>query len=169
MLSKVVAKALNKQVTAENFSSHYYLAMASWCDTHALPGSAKFLYVHAEQERTHMMKLFHYINDTGGHALVESFKSPPEDFNSIEQIFKLVAQNEKAITGQINDLVNLCLEEKDHSTFNFLQWYVAEQHEEEKLFRDLLDLMKRTGTDGRGLYFIDKEIGGLANKVTVKG
>lgn len=166
MLSKKIQKALNAQVTSENVSAHYYLARASWCDTHALPGSAKFLYVHAEQERIHMMKLFHYINDTGGHAIVEPFKNPSDDFKSIDQVFKLVAENEKKITHEINDLVDLCLAEKDHSTFNFLQWYVAEQHEEEKLFRDLLDLMKRTGTDGRGLYFIDKEIGSIANKVT---
>ncbi|HRK60971.1 MAG TPA: ferritin [Candidatus Omnitrophota bacterium] len=165
MLSKKIEKALNVQITSENSSAHYYLAMASWCDVNGLPGAARFLYSHAEQERTHMTKLFHYINGTGGHAVVNSFKAPPAIFKSIEQIFKLVYENEKEITGQINDLVDLCLSEKDHSTFNFLQWYVAEQHEEEKLFRDVLDLIKRTGTDGRGLYFIDKEIGSLSNKV----
>ena len=163
MLSKKIQKALNAQVTSENDSAHNYLAMASWCEVNALPGSAKFLYVHAEQERTHMLKLFHYINATGGHAVVEPFKNPSDIFKSIDQVFKLVAENEKKVTSQINSLVDLCLVEKDHSTFNFLQWYVAEQHEEEKLFRDLLELMKRTGTDGRGLYFIDKEIGSLAN------
>lgn len=166
MLSKKIEKALNTQVTSENYSAHYYLSIASWCETHALPGAAKFLYLHADQERAHMMKLFHYINDTGGHAIVEPFQVPPAAFKSIEQVFKLVFENEKKITGQINGLVDLCLVEKDHSTFNFLQWYVAEQHEEEKLFRDILDLISRTGTDGKGLYFIDKEIGGLVNKVT---
>lgn len=168
MLSKKIAKALNGQITSENTSAHYYLAMASWCEANALPGCAQFLYSHAEQERTHMMKLFHYINDTGGHAVVETFKAPPSEFKSVEQVFKLVFENEKDITGEINKLVDLCLEEKDHSSFNFLQWYVAEQHEEEKLFRDILDLITRTGTDGRGLYFIDKEIGGRADKVASK-
>jgi len=166
MLSKKIEKALNAQVTSENYSAHYYLAMASWCEVKGLPGSARFLYSHAEQEREHMLKLFHYINGTGGHAIVDSFKAPVGDFQSVEKVFKLVFENEKNVTSQINDLVDLCLTEKDHSTFNFLQWYVAEQHEEEKLFRDLLDLIKRTGTDGRGLYFIDKEIGALASKVS---
>ena len=83
MLSQKLQDALNKQIGDENYASHYYLAMASWCDTHALPGSAKFLYAHAEQERTHMMKLFHYINDTGGHAFVEPFKNPGDDYKSI--------------------------------------------------------------------------------------
>ena len=162
MLSKKIQKALNTQVTSENASAHYYLAMASWCDTHALPGSAKFLYVHAEQERTHMMKLFHYINDTGGHAFVEPFKNPSDDFKSIDQVFKLVAENEKKITDQINDLVDLCLAEKDHSTFNFLQWYVAEQHEEEKLFRTVLEKINLLGPDdSRGLYWIDRELASL--------
>ena len=168
MLSKRIEKALNAQVTSENYSAHYYLAMASWSEVNGLPGAARFLYSHAEQERAHMLKLFYYINGTGGHALVAAFKAPTADFLSIEKVFKLVSENEKMVTGQINDLVDLCLAEKDHSTFNFLQWYVAEQHEEEKLFRDILDLIKRTGTDGRGLYFIDKEIGSLANKVITK-
>ena len=55
--------------------------------------------------------------------------------------------------------MKLCLEEGDYSSFNFLQWYVAEQHEEEHLFSRILDLIKITGLEGKGIYFVDKEIG----------
>ncbi len=163
MLSNKIQDALNKQIGEENYASHYYLSMASWCDKNGLHGSARFLYVHAEQERTHMMKLFRYVNDAGGHALVGALKEPPHDFKSLSDVMELVLKHEKQVTQSINTLVESCLSEKDYSTFNFLQWYVAEQHEEERLFMSILDIIKIAGTEGRGLFFIDKEIAGLAD------
>lgn len=164
MLSKKIEKALNDQLARENTASHLYLSMASWCDKSGLHGSAGFLYGHAEQERLHMMKLLHYVNDAGGYGVVQAVEAPPADYKSLEEIFKTVYKHEVAITKEINRLVDLCLSESDHSSFNFLQWYVAEQHEEERLFMHILDVIKITGVEGRGLFFIDKEIAGLKHK-----
>ena len=164
MLSEKIAKALNAQIVAENYASHYYLSMASWCDNTGLRGSAAFLYSHADQEREHMMKLFHYVNDAGGHAQVSSVQKPPVTYKSLQNVFQLVLKHEQQVTKQINHLADLCLAASDHSTFNFLQWYVAEQHEEERLFTSILDLIKITGLEGRGLFLVDKEIGGMARK-----
>ena len=161
MLSKTLEKALNDQIASENYASHYYLSMASWCDKSGLHGSAGFLYMHADQERAHMMKLFHYVNDAGGHAQVNCFKEPPRAYKDLENVFKLVLKNEQLVSAQINRLVDACLKESDHSTFNVLQWYVAEQHEEELLFTRILDLIKITGLEGRGLFLVDKEIGNM--------
>ncbi len=158
MLSKKVQDALNQQIAEEAYASHYYLSMASWCDKSGLIGSAKFLYSHSEQERAHMMKLFRYVNDAGGHALIHEVKEPPSKFKSISDIFSQTTQHEKHVTECITALVDLCLKEKDYSTFNFLQWYVAEQHEEERLFNSILDLIRIAGVEGRGLFLIDKEI-----------
>ncbi len=163
MLSKKLEAALNQQITKENYASHYYLSMASWCSNAGLKGSSRFLYAHAEQERDHMMRLFHYVNDSGGYAKVESVKQPEVDFKDLGNLFKLVLKHERTITKDINELVDLCLAEKDHSSFNFLQWYVAEQHEEENLFNDILDLIKITGLEGSGLFMLDKEIGSMAS------
>ena len=58
----------------------------------------------------------------------------------------------------INKTVDTFLAEKDYSTFNFLQWYVAEQHEEEHLFRNLIEKSKMIGEDGRGKFWLDKEL-----------
>jgi len=159
MLSKTIQAALNEQIAQENYGSNYYLAMAAWCDKSALKGSAKFMYSHAEQERGHMMKLFRYIIDTGGSALVAAVKAPPAEYKNIQEMFELTLKHEKQMTKAINSLVDLCLQEKDYSTFNFLQWYVAEQHEEENQFNRILDLLKITGVDGKGVFFADKEIG----------
>lgn len=158
MLSVKVQSALNQQIAEEDYAAHYYLAMASWCDKSGLSGSSKFLYAHAEQEKQHMMKLFKYVNDAGGHAIVQAVKEPPAKFKSISNVFELTLAQEKNVTKSINALVDLCLSEKDYSTFNFLQWYVAEQHEEERLLNSILDLIKIAGVEGRGLFLIDKEI-----------
>lgn len=161
MLTKKVEDALNNQIGMEGYASNYYLAAASWCDARGLEGCGAFLYGHADEERMHMMKIFYYVNDAGGHALAPEIKQPPTQFKSILELFESILDHEIKVTNSINELVNLCLSEKDHSTNNFLQWYVAEQHEEEKLFRTVIDKIKLIGDDPKGHYWIDKELAGL--------
>lgn len=165
MLSKKLQAALNNQIAEEDFASHYYLSMASWCDKSGLHGSSKFLYQQSESEKAHMMKLFHYVNDTGSHAVVRQVKEAPQEFKNITDIFELMLEHERAVTKLIHALGALCQEEQDHSTYNFLQWYFAEQHEEERVLIYILDLIKITGVEGRGVFLIDREIG----KITATG
>lgn len=162
MISKTLQKALNKQIEMEAQASHIYLAMASWCDKSALPGCAKFLYLQSEEERQHMLKLFNYVNETGGFAHTPKMEQPELEYKSIETILEEVLSHEKKVTKSINELVDQCLAEKDYSTFNFLQWYVAEQHEEEHLFKGLIDKVKLIGNDKKSLYWIDKELAGFS-------
>jgi ferritin len=164
MLSPKMLAKLNEQIGHEFYSSNLYLAMSSWCAAQALRGSAKFLEVHADEELRHMRKLFAYVNDSDAQAIVPALEQPPKDFKSIAEAFQKTLDHERFITGKIHELVDLALAEKDHATFNFLQWYVAEQHEEEVLFTSIVDLIKLAGTDGRGLYLVDKEIGKKAAK-----
>lgn len=163
MLSKKLQAALNQQIGEEDYASHYYLSMASWCQKTGLPGAAKFMYKHSENERQHMMKLFKYVNDAGSHAMVQEVQEPPHEFKSISDVMEKTLAQELHVTKSINSLVDICLSEKDYSTFNFLQWYVAEQHEEERLLKSILDLIRVAGTEGRGLFLIDKEISKLAD------
>ena len=169
MINKKIETALNKQIEMEGYASNYYLAAASWCDTKGLQGCASFMYRHADEERMHMMKLFNYINDTGGHAIAPSIKQPPLKFKSLLELFKAVLDHEIQVTASINNLVDLCMKEKDHSTNQFLQWYVAEQHEEETLFRNILDKINLIGDDPRGTYWIDKEIESVNAVALAKG
>lgn len=161
MLNKEMINKLNKQINLEFYSSNLYLQMAAWAEHNGLPGSAAFLKAHAREEQEHMLRLFNYLLETGDLPVLGEIKAPESDFESLEQLFEMTMNHEVLVTGGINDLVATALEGKDFSTFNFLQWYVAEQHEEENLFKSILDKFKVIGTDGRGLYLIDKEIGKL--------
>lgn len=161
MLSKKIETALNEQIAKEAYASNYYLAMASWCEKSGLRGCAAFMYQQSEEELEHMMRLLRYVNAAGGHALVSEIKEPSNAYKSISQVFQLALEHEIGVTKSINKLVELCFSEKDYSSFNFLQWYVSEQHEEEKLFNSILDVIKIAGTDGKGLLLIDNEISKL--------
>jgi ferritin len=55
-------------------------------------------------------------------------------------------------------LVDICLQEKDYTTHNFIQWYVSEQLEEEALARTIVDKIKMIGGDKAGLYLFDRDL-----------
>jgi ferritin len=162
MLSATLTDRMNAQITLEFYSSNLYLQMAAWCDHKGYPGCAAFLAQHASEEYQHGRKLFTYVADTGGLARIGTVDAPKADYAGIQEIFDLTIAHEVMITGKINGLVKTAMEEGDFATFNFLQWYTAEQHEEEKLFRNIIDRIRVIGPDGKGVYWIDKEIGKLA-------
>ena len=164
MLSKDIETSLNNQLAAEAYASNYYLAMASWCEKSGLRGCAGFMHEQSAEERVHMMKMLKYINEAGGHAKVAALKEPPYTYESITKVFELALEHEIHVTQSINKIVEQSLNVKDYATFNFLQWYVGEQHEEEMLFNSILDLIRITGTQGRGLLLIDNEIAKLREK-----
>jgi ferritin len=159
MLSKVIQDALNNQVTMEAQSSHAYLAMASWAEIQpGLKGVTQFFFNHSEEERQHMLKLIHFINERGGFAVIPEIKQPALTFVSLKKAFEELLKHELAVSVSINNLVDLALQEKDFATHNFLQWYVMEQMEEEKLARECNDKLEMIGDDRSGLYLFDRDI-----------
>ncbi len=161
MLKPEILNKLNEQINLEHYSSNLYLAMSSWCQAKGYEGAAKFLAEHSKEELDHMHKLFKYVNETGSQAIIGAVSAPENEFTSIQEVFELTYKHEQFITNKINDLVDLTLNQKDFASFNFLQWYVSEQHEEEALFKGILDKMDIIGLEGRGLHLVDKEIGKL--------
>jgi ferritin len=163
MLPKSIEKALNEQIATEAAASFLYLSMGSWCDMKGFDGTAAFLYKHSSEERMHMLKLFHYINNVGGHALAPEIKKTKTEFKSVTEIFDTLYKSEQKVTKSVSELVELCTKERDYSTLNFIQWYVAEQYEEEVLFRGILDKINLVGEDGKGLFMFDEYMKSLAS------
>lgn len=156
-----VEALLNKQIVMEGKSSAAYLSMASWCDTQGFDVSAEFLYKHSEEERKHMLKLFRYVNAAGGHALQPEIAGIKHAFKTLREVFETVLLHELEVTKSINDIVDKCFQIKDFATFNFLQWYVMEQREEETLARRAVEIFDLIGEEGVGLWMIDQEVGKL--------
>ncbi len=151
-------KALNEQITLESYASFLYLAMSSWCEEEGLEGCAAFMLRQSDEEMDHMKRLYNYVIEMDGKAIVPGIKKPPSSYKNVVQMFKQVYEHEKKVTKSINELVALSSKEKDHSSFNFLQWYVEEQREEEALMRSIQDKIKLIGGGPQALYYIDKEI-----------
>lgn len=162
MLKPKIEKALNKQIELEASSSQFYLAMASWAETQGMNGTAAFLYKHSDEERMHMLKLIKFINERGGTAVIPPLTKPPKDFASIKEIFESLLEHELNVTDSINNVVDVCLSEKDYTTHNFMQWYVSEQLEEEALARNIIDKLNMIGNDKGGLYLFDRDLQTIA-------
>jgi len=158
MLSKTLETLLNKQVKIENDSSQIYLAMASWAEIQGFEGIATFMYNQSDEERTHMLKLIKYINQRGGKAIIPQVDKPLLDYTSFKTLFTQLFEHEVFVSESINELVHLSLQEKDYATHNFLQWYVAEQIEEESTARSILDKINLIGNDKGGLYLFDNDM-----------
>ncbi len=159
MITEKMEKMLNDQLAKEFFASHYYLSIASWCDSKGYSGTANFFYLQSQEEREHAMKFFHYINELNGYAVMPALEKPPTDFEGYRKIFELSLETERENTKSIHEIVEHALSEKDYSTNNFLQWFVDEQVEEENLFMGILDKIDIIGTEGPGLYMLDKDLG----------
>jgi ferritin len=157
---------LNKQIELEGMASQVYLAMASWAEVAGLEGASKFFYKHSDEERMHMLKLFHYVNERGGHALVPVLKAVPTKYKNIEDACAHLLEHEVKVTESINKLIEVALSAKDYTTQVFLQWYVQEQLEEERLARQILDKIKLIDNDKAGLYMLDRELGEMLSAET---
>jgi ferritin len=158
MIAKKMISALNQQIALEGYASYLYLSMSSWCDREGLEGCKKFMRRQSEEERAHMLRIFDYLSEMDAHALTPAIAQPPHEFESVQQMFAQVYAHEQKVTASIHDLITTAYEEKDHSTLNFLQWYVEEQREEEALMRAILDKIRLIGNGPQSLYYIDKEI-----------
>jgi len=157
-MNKKIEKALNVQIQKEANSSQLYLSMASWAETKGFVGITEFLYAHSDEERIHMLKLIKFVNERGGQANIPSLDKPKSDFKTLEEVFQNLLDHEIMVTNSINELVHICLQEKDYTTHNFMQWFVSEQLEEEALARTIMDKIKMIGSDKGGLYLLDRDI-----------
>ena len=158
MLNKRMVKALNEQVNNELYSAYLYLSMSAYSTFIGLKGFANWFMVQYQEEMTHTMKIYDYINDQGGQVKLMAVPEPPAEFGSPLDMFEKTLKHERFITKCINDLVDLAVKEKDHATNIFLQWFVTEQIEEEANDNDIISKLKLVGKEGNGLFMIDKEL-----------
>lgn len=158
MLTKKIEDTLNNQIQKEAYSSNLYLSMASYAQSIGFEGSAEWLYAQAEEEKLHMLKFVHYINDRGGKAIIPAIEEPPSEFGSISDLFNAVLKHEQFISGAINDVVGVCMEERDFTSLSWMQWFVTEQIEEEANVNGILDKLKML--EDKNLYIFDRDLKG---------
>jgi ferritin len=159
MLKKKIEKGFNDQIDAENYSAYLYLAMAAYFEKTDLPGFANWLKCQVQEELSHAMRFYNFINDRSGTIKLGALEAPPVKWKSPLDAFKAALKHEVYITDRINKLVDLARLEKDHAADNFLQWFVAEQVEEEAQTDEVVQQLKLVGGNGYGLLMLDREMG----------
>jgi len=155
-ISPQMKKALNDQIALESSASNSYLAMASWCEVTGYQGGADYFYTQSDEERTHMLKVVHYLNDMGVIATIPATKAPTNSYKSLESIIITALKSEQIVTKAIHKMVELAQKEKDHSTYVFLEWFVNEQVQEETKFEAILQKFDLLGRDKLAVHEIDK-------------
>lgn len=158
-ISEKVVKALNVQLNREIYSAYLYLSMSAYFESLGLRGFASWMKVQWQEELLHAMKFFDYIASRGGRVELYEIEAPPKEWKSPLEAFEFALEHEKSVTKRISELVNLSIEERDHATFNMLQWFVNEQVEEEQSFGEVVSKLKLAGNDTRALLFLDSELG----------
>lgn len=159
MLSKSVESALNRQVNRELYSAYLYLAMSAYFETASMKGFAKWMRLQAKEEQAHAMKIYDYVIARGGKITLEAIEAPKAKWASAGKVFEEVYAHEQKVTGMINNLVDLAIKEKDHATFEMLQWFVKEQVEEEEQAGDILSQINILGDVVGHLFWLDHELG----------
>ncbi len=164
MATERMLNALNDQIQKEFFSEYLYISMEAYFAENDLDGFANFFNVQAREERDHSYKFFNYVNRAGGKVLLQAIEQPKFDFTSPLDVFEYALSHEKEVTKSIHNLVDLSLEDRDHATTSFLNWFVDEQAEEEESMNKIVKKLKLLKDNPAGLFMLDQE---LAQRVYV--
>ncbi|SES22240.1 ferritin [Salipaludibacillus aurantiacus] len=159
MISERLVKSLNEQMNYEFYSAQAYLAAAAYCSHGGVDGFANFFLAQAEEERYHAMKFYRFINDLGERAEIKEIPAPHNTFSSVLDTFKKSLEHEKEVTKRIYNLADIALDEREHATMTFLNWFIEEQVEEEATFDTIIQKLERIENDSNAFYMLESELG----------
>lgn len=162
MVSEKLEAKLNDLLNGELEAHHIYLQAAAWASEKKFEGAKAFLLVHAAEELTHMLKFFTFLDDLGAPISLKALPKPTIEAKDIRELFLRIQDEERKVSSHIFEAIDLARAKHSFETDQFLQWFAAEQHEEEKLCRQILDRIDLIGEGPQAAYFIDKELAGLA-------
>jgi ferritin len=158
MLNENLHQALNRQLNDELYAAQIYLALSAYLDDQQFRGMASWARGQAQDERRHMRKMYDYINDRGGRVKLSALPAPPGAWGSPREAFAAAFEHEQQLSEQIGQLAALAREQGDHTTVDFLQWFVKKQADEEAELRDIVAQLDRVGEDPTGMLLLDREL-----------
>jgi len=159
MLKKTMEKALNNQINAELWSAYLYLSMSSYFESISLSGFANWMIMQSQEEVNHAMRIYNYVIERGGRAILEPIDKVQTSWNSPLEVFQETYKHEQKVTSLIENLVDIAEKEKDRATLNMLQWFIDEQVEEESSADEIVQKLNLIGDQGSGLFMLDNELG----------
>ncbi len=158
MISTKLNDAFNTQIDNELASAHLYLSMAAYFESMSLPGFANWMRIQHQEEMTHALKFFDYVNARNGRVILGAISKPITDFESIGAALMQALENEQKVSAMINKLYEISSQEKDYASQVLLEWFINEQVEEEKSVTDVIDQLRISGGEGAGLLMLDDKL-----------
>ncbi|MBE7703853.1 MAG: ferritin [Cyanobacteria bacterium SIG28] len=158
MISENINVILNEQINKEFYSGYLYLSMSAYLKELGLNGFATWTKIQAKEEVEHGLKIFDYLIDCNSFVTLKQIKTPEFEFNGILSIFNYIYEHEKSITNSIMEIAKKAEEECDRMTLNFIDWFIAEQVEEEETVKNIIKRLELFGEDKVALYLMDKEL-----------
>ena len=160
MLSPAIQDAINRQVAHEFASSYLYLSMSAYCESRSFDGFAHWFRVQSQEEYGHALRLFDMVLARGGQVTLQAIEAPQSDFESLLDVMQRALAHEQQVTAMIKEIYELAVKEEDYTTQAQLQWFLTEQVEEEKTAGAIADQLKLIGSQGTGLFVLDRELAG---------
>jgi len=158
MISQKINDAINLQINREFWSGYLYLSMANNFETLGRKGVANWFRVQFQEEFAHAQIFINYLNARGGKVLLAPIDAVPTEWKTPLDAFAATLAHERTVTKCINELFALAESEQDFATRQMLNWFVAEQVEEEENAQDLIDNFELVGNDGTGIYQLDAQL-----------
>jgi len=159
MLNSKVIELLNTQVNKELYSAYLYLDFANFYEDQGLSGFANWYRIQAQEERDHAMLFVEYLQNNGVKVVLEAIAKPDKELTDKNSPLIAGLEHEQYVTSLIHAIYDAAYSERDFRTMQFLDWFVKEQGEEEKNAEDLIKKMELFGSDSKGLYMLDNELG----------
>lgn len=157
MINKRVEEAFNIQINAELYSAYLYLSMAAYFEAQNLPGFANWMRVQFQEEQFHGLKMFDFVNERGGRVILTKIDGPKVEWENVVDVFEEVLSHEQHVTSLINNIMDIAIDEKDHATKSFLNWFIDEQVEEESAAEAIISELKLIDGKGNGILMMDRE------------
>jgi ferritin len=158
-LDGTMEEALNEQLNEELRASYVYLGMSAYCESRGLPGFGQWLFQQSREEYDHGMRFYRFLLDRNGTVTLKGVEAPPAEYDSVLQLVEDALEHERMVTRSIYGLYTLANDLGDYASLTLLHQFAAEQVEEEKSLSDIIDTLNLVGSDGAGLFMLDRELG----------
>lgn len=159
MLSEKLTKMISDQMNFELYSAYIYLGISNFFADKSLNGFANWYMIQTQEERDHAMLFNQYLLNEGATPELGLIEASHTDYEDFRAPLVTAYDHERVVTARINDIYAQAFEERDYRTMQFLDWFIKEQGEEEQNSSEIVDRFDLFGSDPKGLYMLDAELG----------
>lgn len=142
MIKPSLEGLLNEQIGHELRASNAYLAIASYFGSQSLDVWSAYFYKQSEEERGHALKIVEFLVAVGAGVKIPAIPAAQSSYGSGQAAVEWALANEREVTRQFHNMASVALSEADFTTLQFLQWFIAEQVEEEASMQKLIEIIR---------------------------